>query len=106
MTNNCDCELKQWSELLLRLCKQHGVVDPGIGTLGRRDDILNSGLIDSMGLIYMQAMIEQEFGVELSTEMLITELRDIDRIAAYVARNTPPERIPVHLLSLQPVNKV
>lgn len=106
MKNNGESELKQWSELLLRLCEQHGVVDPDIGTLGRRDDILNSGLIDSMGLTYMQAMIEEEFGVELTTEMLITELRDIDRIAAYVALNTLPTRIPFHLLILQPADKV
>lgn len=90
-------ELDNWSNLLLSLCEQHVVFDPLMGKLGRKDNLLNSGLIDSMGLIYLQDVIQQEFGVDIPIEILITELRDIEHIAGYLYLHVPPERAPKFL---------
>jgi len=47
-------------------------------------DIFESGIMDSSGLVYMQAIIEQHYSVEIPYEMFVTELRSLAAIANYL----------------------
>lgn len=49
------------------------------------DDLLGSGLIDSMGLMKLVGFLETEFGVKIpATEIVIENFENIDSIANYL----------------------
>jgi len=48
-------------------------------------DLINSGLIDSMAMMKAQAIIEDEFGVEIPEEKLLGDLRTLDDMIKYLA---------------------
>ena len=55
--------------------------------LGDSDPLLESGVIDSMGVLDLVAFIEREFNVTVDDEELIPEnFQNIARIAAYVEK--------------------
>jgi acyl carrier protein len=49
-------------------------------------DLIESGAVDSLGLVSLITEIEREFGVELPLDELdIDDFRSVDRMAAFVA---------------------
>jgi D-alanine--poly(phosphoribitol) ligase subunit 2 len=51
-------------------------------------DLVESGALDSLGLVSLIAEIEQEFGIELPLDDFdIDEFRSVERMAAFVAAN-------------------
>ena len=70
---------------LLQHCVSQGVlvqsefVDPNA-------DLVDTGQVDSMGLVQLQALIEQLFGVVIPGPVFVAELRTLARIAAYLER--------------------
>jgi acyl carrier protein len=49
------------------------------------DPLLESGIVDSLGVLDLVTFIESEFGVSVADEELIPEhFNSIDRIAAYI----------------------
>ena len=71
--------------LLLTVCEQQGVFSAEDGAPDVDEDLIEDRGVDSMGLTYLQAIIEQEFSVEIPLPMLVSELRSIRSIAAYLA---------------------
>ena len=45
---------------------------------------MESGQIDSMGLVHLQALIEDAFGVRIPAEVFVAELHTFSKIASYV----------------------
>lgn len=70
---------------LLTVCEQQGLFSVEDGAVDVDEDLVEGRGIDSMGLTYLQAIIEQEFSVEIPLPMLVSELRSIRSIAAYLA---------------------
>lgn len=61
------------------------VADPN--TLTDRASLLDSGVIDSTGVLEVIAYLERDFGVTVADDEIAPEnLDSIERIAAYVAR--------------------
>lgn len=57
------------------------------GRLDDTDPLLESGVIDSLGVLDLVAFIESEFTITVDDEELLPEnFQDIARIAAYVER--------------------
>jgi len=51
-----------------------------------QDDLLGSGLVDSMGLMRIITFIEEEFGITVPpTDMVIEHFMNIEAISNYVA---------------------
>jgi len=71
--------------LLLTVCEQQGLFSAEDGPPDVDEDLIEGRGVDSMGLTYLQAIIEQEFSVEIPLPMLVSELRSIRSIAAYLA---------------------
>ena len=76
------------ADLLLSLldrCVEDGVfardtcVDP-------TDDLVESGHVDSMGLLMLAALIEETYEVTIPEAVFVAELRTLVRIAAYLER--------------------
>ena len=59
-------------------------------SIAYREDILNTGIIDSIGMIRLVNFIEQEFNIQvLSEDMTFDNFRNIERITDYVKQNNP-----------------
>lgn len=70
---------------LLTVCEQQGLFSVEDGAPDVDEDLIEGRVVDSMGLTYLKAIIEQEFSVEIPLPMLVSELRSIRSIAAYLA---------------------
>ena len=71
--------------LLLTVCEREGLFSAEDGAPDVDEDLIEGRGVDSMGLTYLQAIVEQEFSVEIPLPMLASELRSIRSIAAYLA---------------------
>ncbi|MGD0679569.1 MAG: phosphopantetheine-binding protein [Polyangiaceae bacterium] len=47
-------------------------------------DLIEAGQVDSMGLVQLQALVEESFGVVVPVAVFVAELRTIARVAAYL----------------------
>lgn len=54
------------------------------------DDILSSGILDSMGMIRLITFIEKEFNIKvLSEDMTFENFMSIEKIDDYIQKNNP-----------------
>jgi len=85
-----DDKVENISDYLVQLCHENGIFHSEIGQCNTMDDLIDTGLIDSMGLVYMKGIIYENFSLELEFELFIVELRNIQSIATYLAEQLPP----------------
>jgi len=52
-------------------------------------DLVEQSLVDSMGVILLQCMLDEEYGLEVSKEQFIADLRTIRKIGNYIDERTP-----------------
>lgn len=61
--------------------------------LGADDELLESGLLDSLGVMQLVWFLEEEFGVQVPPEDVTLEhFRSVARIAAYLESSGGPRR--------------
>jgi len=66
------------------LAKKRGVKDS--------DELLESGIVDSLGILDLVAVLEAEFGLTVSDEDLLPEnFRSIERIAQFASQRSGTE---------------
>ncbi len=59
----------------------------GVQVSGSSGDLIEAGLLDSLGLVELLFAIEQEFHLEVPLHGIeIDDFRSVERIAAFVAR--------------------
>lgn len=64
--------------------------------LTNESPLLESGIIDSLGLMELVAFLEEEFGVEIDdADIRVEHFRTVGDIARLVERLTGPERNPM-----------
>jgi acyl carrier protein len=80
--------------LLLTVCEQQGLFSAEDGAPDVDEDLIEGRGVDSMGMTYLQAIIEQEFSVEIPLPMLVSELRSLRSIAAYLAKRLAASNVP------------
>ncbi len=57
------------------------------GELGSTDSFLDTGLIDSTGVLELVEFIEDNYGIEVNDEEMLPEnLDSVSNIAAYIAK--------------------
>jgi acyl carrier protein len=62
--------------------------------VGRDDDLLESGLLDSTAITMLVSFIEDRFGVEVEDSELVPEnFRSVAAISAFVASKTGAEQL-------------
>lgn len=79
------------------LTAERRIADLFVGKLGldipsRQTDLFDTGALDSMAFVELLALLEEEFGIEVSLDDLeIDNFRSVERIAAFVvSRNGRP----------------
>ncbi|MGD0679162.1 MAG: acyl carrier protein [Polyangiaceae bacterium] len=68
---------------LLERCIEEGLFVPGV-LIDPSADLVEAGLIDSMGLVQSQSLIEEGFGVLIAVPTFVAELRTLAKVAGYV----------------------
>ena len=57
-----------------------------------QDNLLESGVLDSLGILDLVAFVEQNFGIVLTDEELVPEnFQAIERLTAFVQSKSPSE---------------
>ncbi len=80
------------TEALLRFVTRELLTGRSPESLEPGTELLESGLLDSLGVMQLVWFIEQEFGVTVPAEDVVIEhFQSIDTIAAYVERNRTEE---------------
>lgn len=87
------------SVYLIQLCHELGVFPDSV-QCDAFEDLIDSGLIDSMGLMYIQEIIHDKFGLEIGTELFIAELRNIRSIAIYLVQQLPAQELEKKMLTI------
>jgi acyl carrier protein len=79
------------------LTAERRIADLFVGKLGldipsRQTDLFDTGALDSMAFVELLALLEEEFGIDVSLDDLeIDNFRSVERIAAFVvSRNGRP----------------
>jgi len=70
---------------LLQHCAENGVF-VGEAAVDSGADLLESGLVDSMGIVMLAALIEDTYNVIIPEAVFVAELRTLARVAAYLER--------------------
>jgi acyl carrier protein len=68
---------------LLQHCVDNGVFARGVH-VAPDDDLVESGLIDSMGLLMLASMIEDLYELVIPEAVFVAELRTLARVGAYI----------------------
>jgi len=68
---------------LVALCIANGIF-PNDTRPGPDEDLVESGFIDSMGLLAMQCLIDENYGVSIPAVVFAVELRTINGVARYL----------------------
>ncbi|PQJ15293.1 phosphopantetheine-binding protein [Aureicoccus marinus] len=72
-------------EELSRYITEDLINDPDFGTLETDEDLLGSGLLDSLGMMRLVGFIENNYGIKVPTEDLTMEnFMSVETIEKYV----------------------
>ena len=74
---------------LLQMCNDCGIFTSECASNIIELDLLESGMIDSMSLTMMAAMINKNYGIEINLQLFVAELRNLKLISAYLEQNRP-----------------
>lgn len=85
--------MNQGAYKLLQMCNECGIFT-GNQVANMLDlDLVESGMIDSMSLTMLAAMIRKNYGIEINLQLFVAELRSLKLISAYLEQNMPLDRI-------------
>lgn len=82
-----ESRLKQIKASLIDLCHDSGIFTTENIEDVFHDDLIETGLIDSMGVVCLQDQIETRYKVAISTEQFVAELHSLDKLVNYLANN-------------------
>jgi len=74
------------TDIIIQYIKKEILNDPDT-TLTAQDDLLGSGLVDSMGFVRIIAFLEEEYDITIPpTDMVIEHFMNIEAMSNYVAK--------------------
>jgi acyl carrier protein len=79
------------SQHLLERCREHGVFDPDVQP-GLDEDLAEAGLIDSMGLMTLEHIAEDSYGVIIPRVVLVAQLRTLNQVITHIDKAMPADR--------------
>ena len=84
-----DNRLSQVRHSLLELCHEIGLrVGDNIEEI-YHFNLIESGVVDSLGVVCLQGQIEEHYQLEISSEQFVAELYTLEKLARFLAANVP-----------------
>jgi acyl carrier protein len=66
------------------------LADPGQGHVGRQDDLLSQGIIDSLGLLKLTTYLEEKYSIAIGPDEIVPEnFRNIAALSRFVEHKLP-----------------
>lgn len=78
-------------ESLIHLCEDSGIVTAENIHDVFDDDLIESGILDSMGVVCLQEQIETRYNVTISQEQFIAELHTLNKLVTFLSANPAVE---------------
>jgi acyl carrier protein len=78
---------------LITLCQEYEIIPKQNIEDNLDADLLEAGIIDSMGVVLFQELLSEKFGIEVPTEKFIIELRTLRSISDYVQQQLSDEEL-------------
>lgn len=80
-------EITTYEEKVRKYIIENFLFEAADAALGRSDSLLESGVMDSTGVLELVGFLEEEFEIEVKDEELVPDNFDsLERIAAYIER--------------------
>jgi acyl carrier protein len=76
---------------LLARCHEHGVFLPDERP-GPDEDLIEAGLIDSLGLLTLEHIAEEAYGVVIPPVVFVSQLRTLNQMTTHLESAMPAER--------------
>ena len=74
-------------DLITEFIKNQLVKEKTMKNIGRGDDLIESGIIDSLGILKLLAFLEAKFSIHIADEELIPEnFQSIESIESFISR--------------------
>jgi acyl carrier protein len=70
---------------LVELCKREGILESDLKPGFEKQDLIDAGIIDSMGLLSLQTLIEEHYRLTIPQELFVMELRTLESIAKHLS---------------------
>jgi acyl carrier protein len=86
-----EARLSQIRQSFISLCHDSGILTADHVEDIFHDDLIESGIIDSMGLVCLQDQIKTHYRLSISREQLIAELHTLEKLVNFLAINSTPE---------------
>lgn len=83
-----DNRLAQIKHSLINLCHDSGVFTSENIEDVYHDDLIETGIIDSMGVVCLQDQIETHYKVTISLEQFVAELYTLDKLVYFLAADS------------------
>jgi acyl carrier protein len=75
-------------EKLLHLCKQNEIFQLDDLEASIDEDLMDAGAIDSMAVITLNCLVEENFSLQIPPEVMAIELRTIRDLIQYIVENS------------------
>ncbi len=70
---------------LFNVCHESGIFTDRNIEEAYHDDLIESGIVDSMAVVCLQSQIEAHFNVNISLEQFIAELHTLEKLVNFLA---------------------
>lgn len=88
---NYEARLSRVRSSLLTLCHESGVLTADNPEKYFDENLIEGGLVDSLGVACLQEQIETRYSVEISLDQFVAELHTLEKIALYLAAHSPEQ---------------
>lgn len=86
-----DIRLAKIKHSLSRICHESGILTGQNIDDFYHDHLIESGIIDSMGVACLQDQIESHYKITISLEQFVAELHTLAKLTNYLANDTTVE---------------
>lgn len=81
-------DLVQIRRVLLDSCVEMGLFEASAAPAIWTKDLIDTGAIDSMGLVTLAGILEENFEIEVPHEIMVAEIRTLGKLAEHVFKAT------------------
>lgn len=81
----CDRRLAEVKSTLAGLCHESGILMVEDVEKVFHHDLIETGIVDSLGIVCLQDQIAAHYDVEISQEEFVAELHTLEKIARFLA---------------------
>jgi len=88
LNTDASCNSVSTREALIGICHESGIFQSDCIEEVYYDNLIETGIVDSMGVVCLLDQIETHYRVDISIDQVVAELHTLDRLATYLEGHT------------------